>query len=548
MKRILAATLAALMLLSLCACGGDEGGKLSDAVGAPAQTAAPVTTENPSSEKDNDKEQSVAPSLEPAPETPAPVPETPELIELWRCSDSMQEWGDNGVKYTVEWDKVMLLGEDAEKYPRLAKALDRMRSESDTEALDVYFELADIYTSIEADSGFLPELSDRGSLFVRRADEQILSLVCEFDAYWGGAHPSYGLVCINYASKSGRELLIGDVVADWERLPAVLGDILTENYPDMGYEDYETMLSDFLETDYNWSMDYQGISFYFNPYDIAPYASGLLEARIWFDDHPELFRDEYLQTPKGGWAVELPDSYAVDFDAKPNDGKRDKVSVRLSHSEDFYGGDILIGFNGEEHEGGYAFDTDSYLVHDGENAWYLYVIGTAENDYRTLYVFDLGGGRAEYVGELSATGMPSVWFDDMGLYGELYRAVLTNPGSFELSTRMNLLGTYSAVKDYALDPTNGMPQSENEYFEIDDETMSIVSKVELSVKMLPDMKSSVLPAGTQFHFLRTDGGDWIEMRLDDGRECRIELELSDWYCSIGGVSEWECFEQLYYAG
>ncbi|MBQ9733857.1 MAG: DUF3298 domain-containing protein, partial [Clostridia bacterium] len=458
------------------------------------------------------------------------------------------EWGDMGAMYTVEWDKLMLIGEEAEKYPRLAKALDRMRSDSDTKALDTYLELMDTYTAMKEDGGFSPELTDKGSLSVRRADDRILSLVCEFDAYWGGAHPSYGLACINYDPDSGRELLIGDVVEDWESLPSVLGDVLTENYPDMGYEDYETILSDFLETDYNWSMDYQGISFYFNPYDIAPYASGLLEARIWFDEYPELFCGEFLETPEGAWAVELPDSYAVDFDAKPDDGKRDKVSVWIGYSEDFYGGNIVIGLNGDEYEGDYAFETDSYLVHDGEGGWYLYVIGTQENDYRTLYIYDIGGGRTKYIGELSCAGMPGVWFDDMGNYGEYYKAVLTDPGDFTLSTRMNLLGTYSAFKDYYLDTASGMPRSDNEYYSIHAETASIVSKIGLEVAIIPDMKHTIISAGTEFSFLRTDGESWVEMRLDDGRECRIELELSDWYCTIGGVSEWECFEQLYYAG
>jgi hypothetical protein len=75
----------------------------------------------------------------------------------------------------------------------------------------------------------------------------------------------------------------------------------------------------------------------------------------------------------------------------------------------------------------------------------------------------------------------------------------------------------------------------------------IVSTVPLEVTVLPDSKET-LPAGTEFFFLRTDNESYVVLELADGRECRIDIVEIDWIPTINGVPEWECFEDLMYAG
>ena len=60
--------------------------------------------------------------------------------------------------------------------------------------------------------------------------------------------------------------------------------------------------------------------------------------------------------------------------------------------------------------------------------------------------------------------------------------------------------------------------------------------------------AETLPAGTEFSFLRTDNVSYVVMELADGRECRIDIVEIDWTPTINGVPEWECFENLMYAG
>ena len=75
-----------------------------------------------------------------------------------------------------------------------------------------------------------------------------------------------------------------------------------------------------------------------------------------------------------------------------------------------------------------------------------------------------------------------------------------------------------------------------------------VSRIPLEVTMLPDMQTEELPAGTSFKFVRTDGYGYVDACLDDGRECRISVKYEGWLQLINGLDQWECFEELPYAG
>ena len=92
-------------------------------------------------------------------------------------------------------------------------------------------------------------------------------------------------------------------------------------------ESLPEMLADYELENYSWTLNYQGLTFYFSPYEIASYAAGLLTVTIWFDEAPELFREEYIEAPEQGYSVAMPLASAVEFDLNEADGKRDEISV-----------------------------------------------------------------------------------------------------------------------------------------------------------------------------------------------------------------------------
>ena len=60
----------------------------------------------------------------------------------------------------------------------------------------------------------------------------------------------------------------------------------------------------------------------------------------------------------------------------------------------------------------------------------------------------------------------------------------------------------------------------------------------------------ILPKGTKFRPRMTDGSSVIVMELEDGRYCdiRVEKRPDDYIFYVNGVSEYDLFENLPYAG
>ena len=199
----------------------------------------------------------------------------------------------------------------------------------------------------------------------------------------------------------------------------------------------------------------------------------------------------------------------------------------------------------------YAFAWESYLacLRDGEEErYFLYMEGTAENDYRTIYVYDLNGEQIRQSGELSGSGFHHDWNEEIGEYGVLFTEVFNDPSTIILDTKLDVLGTMSGRKRYQIDSKDGLMDSQQEYYDLPEDFMPLVSKIPLELLVLPEQTREEFPAGTKFYFLRTDGESYVDVRLEDGRECRITFEMREWERLINGVSEWDCFEELYYAG
>ena len=88
----------------------------------------------------------------------------------------------------------------------------------------------------------------------------------------------------------------------------------------------------------------------------------------------------------------------------------------------------------------------------------------------------------------------------------------------------------------------------NDTYTLREDLDPIISSISLPVILLPQNSKEIIPAGTEFRFLRTDNETYVDLAMADGQECRIVIEEIDWTPTINGVPEWECFENLIYAG
>ena len=60
----------------------------------------------------------------------------------------------------------------------------------------------------------------------------------------------------------------------------------------------------------------------------------------------------------------------------------------------------------------------------------------------------------------------------------------------------------------------------------------------------------VIPAGSEFKFIRTDGERILDTYVEGYGYVRITAEKSNdgWNYTVNGMSEYDCFDNLFYAG
>ena len=129
-----------------------------------------------------------------------------------------------------------------------------------------------------------------------------------------------------------------------------------------------------------------------------------------------------------------------------------------------------------------------------------------------------------------------------------------------LGSRFDMLWTFTGMKHYSLEK-DGSFTSIEKYFNCNSYNFNpIVSKAEITVPLVDESgdetgENVTLPSGTEFNRLRTDGNNNLDCTIKDGRIIRFHLEratVEDSYGYMGyvinGISEFELFEELMYAG
>lgn len=551
MKRMVSVALMLALLLSLAACGGTtDNPRTTDTPGG-----SEVVTQNPE-QTGTGSGKTDAPSggkLPSSGKTEESVETGPVPLQVLLGNHYEGEWSEDFTPLcNWTWSSIVLSDAAAEDFPELDANLREMNAGNYEYNMQRMYEMLPLAEEAAAEQEYFGGFTSNSEYLVQRADDRVLSIREDVSEYTGGIHPNYGAGGMNFDPATGLGLKLTDVLTDVENLPTTLTEKIRAKYTFEPFSGLREQLEEYAPDDYTWTLDYQGITFYFSPYEIAPYAAGLLTATIWFDEMPELFVEKYTETPEGGWAKMLPNANEVEVDLNRGDNERD--SLYLSAYEDEYGSlDLYITRNDgqEQHlEECYGFTMKSLLVclgEPGQERYFLYIEAAAENDYTTIYIYDLNGDEITLTGELSGAGFTGTWDEDVGEYGTWYEFVLNDPSLFDLSTTIQTLGTWVGYKSYTTDPQSGAILPLQEHYDLKGES-PIVSAMDLEVTMLPSQKKETLPAGTSFYFLRTDGESYAELALEDSRECRIEIVYEDYTPMINGVPEYECFVNLMYAG
>ncbi|MBO5727896.1 MAG: DUF3298 domain-containing protein [Oscillospiraceae bacterium] len=527
MKKTFSVLLAFAMLLSLAACSG-----------AGTQTPAP----------------SGSGSSQSAP-TPAPAPQVktaPTPLQLLLGGHAESKWSEDFTMLCQwDWNSILLSEAAAKEFPKLNSSLRKLNTKAYEHNVQRFNEMLPLAEEDAAEWESFGGYTSRIETFIQRADDRIVSVREDAGEYTGGAHPDYGTGVLNLDPTTGQSLNLTDVLTDISPLPAILTEKLTKKYPTELYSTLQEQLDGYTEDHYTWTLDYQGITFYFNPYEIAPYSAGLLTATIWFDEMPDLFVKEYTIAPEGGWAKPLPTHSQIEVDLNRGDGNLDQLYFSSEQNEN--GSlELYASFNDQQsHLECYGFTLNPILVclgEPGSERYFLYIEAYAESDYGMIYVYDLNGDELTLIDQFCGGRFHGFFDESLGTDGTWCEDVFTIPSEFVLDTTIQFLGTWTGTRTYSANPENGIVQPHTEYYFLPEDAAPIISSVDLEVTMLPSGTRETLPVGTGFRPLRTDGETYAELALKDGRECRIQITHIDYAPTINGIPEQDCFENLMYAG
>ena len=482
------------------------------------------------------------------------------------------EWSDSYYKdddysnklVEMKYGVIALTEEDEKRYPELAQVLKKLSEENKNTILTDYENLKsqaedDLKAAKEGGYEVYTPYSTECSFYVNRADNRVLSLGKSGYDYWGGAHGTgYSTGC-NYNARTGEELRIQDVVTDVDTFAGLIEAKVYESglTRDDLFLDEEETLKDYIlkaaaDHTLNWEITNEGVTVWFNPYEISYYAAGMPSGSVSFAGHPEVFFDYYAETARTYvYAIEGPDVSDIDFDG---DGKADELSVWASMDEYGTYEALKVSMKGvETSKDIWAYSYDPYILHTTDGKNYLYVICGSDNDYRMLEVFDLNGSSAVYVGEVNNCGLRAQLLDASSyLYGE---ELLTDPENFYLESRMEVLSTYSASRRYHVG-ADGMPVADEDFYQVDTSTYewreALTAKKDVPCVQVAEDGSvtadnAVIPAGTKLTLYRTDGSSLVDLKAGDTLY-RIEVDHSEWPYTINGVEEEEYFDGIMYAG
>ena len=324
-----------------------------------------------------------------------------EVLSLNKEFISHHEWYEDFPKMLVksEYSDITLDKTLENQYPNLAKTLSEtstmrkrtMEDEKDNLLADA---TKDFMNDGEAFSTYISTLN----VHVRRADSVAVSILEDYKLDCARA-----LCGLNYDTESGEKLALSDVLTDVSTISTLVEkEILKRIGEDesLGGTAVADYFNNHSEDDIKWTLEYNGITFWFNPGDIAPTNFGVQTVTLTFEKYPDLFVEKYTAVPSA-YMVSLPLSTCLYTDVT-GDKQTEEIIV-----EGFSNDDVTYSsFAVQSEQSCYEVDSVSYglepyYVKTADGNGYIYIFSNNSEDETSLKVFNLKDGKVEYVDEIS---------------------------------------------------------------------------------------------------------------------------------------------------
>lgn len=480
--------------------------------------------------------------------------------------DQSKETESGGYTYFQSFGNHILCSIETETaYPKLARALRDLADEEEKFFKDEIknadreaFEYEESLRS-SGNTGYYYHYADD---VLKRADSKCVSIVRILNGYLGGAHPDYYYETYNFDTSTGKDILLSDVISDQDRLNEILEQKLIADYPDVEYfgleeslSEYDMSLLDGSESDdgdyyysYAFTLDPDGVSFYFSPYGISAYAYGDQVVKILYDEEPDLFTTDYAV--KGGYI-----SFLTDRDNKYGlGGTAEMLKVERDDYDDndyfqqmnIYKGNKKVSVG----DAGY-YNLTAFTAHTEKDEDFVYVMANMDNDYKKLFAVDLTGASPS---EAEIDDETSYCFNDYydeasGIYGIVLPLY---PEECELAVKCDLLSTYNAGGIFEIQ-SDGDLKLKDKYLTIPENVFVLTSKRDLTADIVDEdgsvkERDVTVPKGSEYTLYRTDGESIVDAYLSDGRIVRMDV-TNEYPCKVNDTcTDEQLFDGLMYAG
>lgn len=302
---------------------------------------------------------------------------------------SLQETRNARYEGINDFEKLLLVSEfnnvtfweNADMYPEMDRRLSEiegMQTRMMEDEADNMLSFAEEMGMADGDAENFETQISKLDVQIRRADSIVLSYLTDSYADYGFIEDFRGLQGSNYDVQTGKELFLSDVITDMGQIPAaVLNELNNHILAGEGYS--ESVVEDYFkntpEDGISWTLDYNGVTFYFADGDLEEPGNGCLSATVSFAEYPELFDEKYTNIPEA-YMVRLPLDLAFFTDLDGN-GMLERVDCSgvYNKTDRFYSqfGIYTDSAGSYHYEDLFAYGFQPYYVKTEDGNHYIYL-------------------------------------------------------------------------------------------------------------------------------------------------------------------------------
>ena len=471
--------------------------------------------------------------------------------------DFLYDETESGFYMSVQVPAVYLAEEMEEAFPQLQKAFDGFNAELRQEAERIFGLMKESATQEFIENSGYTGLESESWVEIHRAgDANAVSVLVYSCVDLGGPHPSYTYTARTFDCTTGNVISLSEAIKDTDMLAKILADELkagAESEDEFLCDDLETAIRERIDSgSLVWTVDYQGMTFYFPQDDLYVYAAGPKSVFIPFGINADVFADaDYIGTSCIGYAVSFAPDRAFSF-LLSESAPANTIYVTAVESED-----DMSELNVIVDDVKTAIDWQFYmistinLVHM-EDKNYLYVGTRGDNDYSTLLVLEINPDKTvTEKGNMLCTGL----YSTTGRDGYLEVLAGFDPAYFILNTTVDILSTASGYRAYETGK-DGMPEPfENAYTMLTPFTLTLLQDIK-NVKVIDEITEkesgkTELKAGDFVTIEVIDlEAKTIRAELTDARTVEFSYSMTDGSLPIlvNGVDAEQLFDGMVYAG